>query len=110
MMYRICVRLECRGEGNNTLRVYKVDDSIVLEDVDFFNAGNSIDAQPLQSALQPLVVSCGGLVHGLFFPEHERITFFPQKVTRKKKVFFFTNYNTKNACLSSATTTQRQVK
>jgi hypothetical protein len=33
-------------------------------------------------------------VHGLFFPEHERITFFPQKVTRKKKVFFFTDYTT----------------
>jgi hypothetical protein len=49
-------------------------------------------------------------VHGLFFPEHERITFFPQKVTQKTKVFFFTDYNTKNACLSSATTTQRQVK
>jgi hypothetical protein len=24
-------------------------------------------------------------VHGLFFPEHERITFFPQKVTHKKR-------------------------
>jgi hypothetical protein len=85
-----------------------VDDSIVLEDVDFFNAGNSIDAQPLQSALQPLVVSCGGLVHGLFFPEHEWITFFPQKVAHKKRfsslqittlrmqcMSFFGNHNSK---------------
>ncbi len=55
------------SEGDNTLRVYKVDDSFIFEDVDFLNARNGIDPQPLQSALQPLVVSCGGLVHGFLF-------------------------------------------
>jgi hypothetical protein len=55
------------SEGDNTLRVYKVDDSFIFEDVDFLNAWNGIDPQPLQSALQPLVIRCGGLVHGFLF-------------------------------------------
>jgi len=55
------------SEGDNTLRVYKVDDSFIFEDVDFLNARNGIDPQPLQSALQPLVIRCGGLVYGFLF-------------------------------------------
>jgi hypothetical protein len=55
------------SKGDNTLRVYKVDDSFIFEDVDFLNARNGIDPQSLQSALQPFVICCGGLVHGFLF-------------------------------------------
>jgi hypothetical protein len=51
------------SEEDNTLWVYKVDDSFIFEDVDFLNARNGIDPQPLQS----LVIRCGGLVHGFLF-------------------------------------------
>jgi hypothetical protein len=40
MMDKSCKDWSLEG---NTLRVYKVDDSFILEDVHFLNAGNSID-------------------------------------------------------------------
>jgi hypothetical protein len=46
-----------------------VDNGFILEDIDFFNAGNGVDPQPLQCALQPLIICCGGLMHGFFLPE-----------------------------------------
>jgi hypothetical protein len=55
--------------GSFTLGIHKVDDSFILEDVDFLNARNGVDPQPLQCALQPLVICCGGLVHRFFLPE-----------------------------------------
>lgn len=53
-----------------TLGVGEVDDFLVHEDVDLLNAGDSVDAQPLQSVLQPLVVCAGGLVHRLLLSAH----------------------------------------
>jgi hypothetical protein len=55
--------------GSFTLGIHKVDDSFILEDVDFLNARNGVDPQSLQCALQPLVICCGGLVHRFFLPE-----------------------------------------
>mmetsp|Transcript_12703 Transcript_12703/g.38305 ORF Transcript_12703/g.38305 Transcript_12703/m.38305 type:complete len:235 (+) Transcript_12703:132-836(+) len=52
-------------DGCLHLGVGEVDDFLVHEDVDLLNAGDSVDAQPLQSVLQPLVVCAGGLVHRL---------------------------------------------
>ncbi len=49
-----------------------MDDSFIKEDIDFFNAGNGVHPQPLQRALQPLVIRCGGLVHGFFLPEEDK--------------------------------------
>ena len=49
-----------------TFRIHEVNDVLFLEDVNFFDAWDCVNAQTLQRALQSLVVCGGRLVHGLF--------------------------------------------
>lgn len=52
-----------------TLGVHEVDNVVVvLEDVHLLNAGDGVNTQTLQSVLQPLVISGGGLVDSFFLP------------------------------------------
>jgi hypothetical protein len=55
-----------------TLGVDKVDDRAALHDVDLLDAGDGVDAQPLERRLQALVVGAGGLVDGALLPAGER--------------------------------------
>lgn len=54
-----------------TFGINKMDNRFVLEDVDLFNPWNDVDSESLQSALQPLVISCSRLVDGFLLPANE---------------------------------------
>ena len=51
-----------------TLGVCEVDDIVLHEKIDFFNARNCVYTQSLERCLKPLVVCGRYLVHGLLFP------------------------------------------
>jgi len=56
-----------------TLGVLEVDHVLALEQVHLLDARNGVDAQPLQRALQPLVVRRRRLVHCLLLSARARI-------------------------------------
>ena len=51
-----------------TLGVGELNNNIILKDVNFFNSWNGINSNPLEGALELLVISCIGLVHSLLLP------------------------------------------
>jgi hypothetical protein len=52
-------------DGSLHLRVSEVDDSVLLKDINLLDSGDGVHAEALESVLQALVVSGGGLVHRL---------------------------------------------
>lgn len=54
-----------------------MDDSLILKDVDLFNAGNSVHSKPLQGVLQPLVISGSGFVYRFFLSVEFRVAYYP---------------------------------
>lgn len=65
-------RPEHQNSNMHTLRVNKVDDSLVLEDVHFFNSGDGVNTKSLQGVLQSLVICGGGLMHRFLLPGKEQ--------------------------------------
>ena len=49
-----------------------MDDSLVLEDVHFFNSGDGVNTKSLQGVLQSLVICGGGLMHRFLLPGKEQ--------------------------------------
>lgn len=50
-----------------------MDDSLILEDIDLFNARNSVHSEPLQGVLQPLVIRGSGFVYRFFLSAKFRV-------------------------------------
>lgn len=71
---------EGQQSSRHTLRVDEMDDSLILEDVDFLNPGNGIYTKSLQGVLQSLVICCGGLVHRFFLSVDRRNTEFRTRI------------------------------
>jgi hypothetical protein len=51
-----------------TFGILKLDDYVILEDVDLFNTRNGVHSYSFQGALKPLVISGRGLVNRLLLP------------------------------------------
>jgi hypothetical protein len=51
-----------------TFGILKLDNYIILEDIDLFNARNGVHSNSFQGALKPLVISGRGLVNRLLLP------------------------------------------
>lgn len=60
------IRLRVQEIACITLGVDEMNDGLILEDVNLFNARNGVHSKPLQSVLQPLVISSSGFVYGFF--------------------------------------------
>jgi hypothetical protein len=65
---RVISSIEVSAWENFTFRILKLDNHIILEDIDLFDTRNVVHSYSFQGALKPLVISGGSLVNCLLLP------------------------------------------